>query len=329
MEEEKSVMKQKVKKQKFRFFLEEDDPQEKYYKGLQKEMSNLSVQWGQRKLLLVELFLLLNYYAEMFKEVKNVHLVYVGAGPGIHIPFITEIFKEITFHLYDTKFSFDPFPNTVLYRKFFDEEEALKWRDNCSIFLSDIRNPKFHKVDDTHMKEMEKFVAEDMNKQKEWVEIIRPKLFMLKFRLPYYFEELNIETIEYLDGKILKQPYAKRVSTETRLIGTEIKYREYNVKKYESQMFFHNKWIRTEYKFENPFSGIEPLWPPELLNDYDSVYEILVLEKLLRRLGKEVNETNIKKLSRMITFHLNQGKEMRKWRTLKRLRETPSEDVED
>jgi len=309
---------------KFEFFLKDDDPREKYRKDFEKEkeVKHLPAEWGQRKLLMTELFLLLNFYPKICEETGEKHLVYVGAGPGNHIPFITEVFKEITFHLYDLKFSFNPFPNTVFYRKFFDDQEAYKWTGKTCIFLSDIRNPEFKK-ESIYMETMERLVEEDMINQKRWVEIIRPKLFMLKFRLPYYFGEgITKETFDYLDGQILKQPYAKTSSTETRLIGTQndIKDKEYDIKKYEEQMFFHNRRIRVEYKFENPFTGFEPLWPSELLDDYDSVYEILVLKKLLERLGEEVNERNIKRASRMITIYLNQGKEVKKWNTITKKR---------
>lgn len=302
---------------KFEFFLKEEDPREKYQQGFEKEMKFLSAEWGQRKLLMTELFLLLNYYPKLK---SSSHLVYVGAGPGIHIPFIAKIFKEITFHLYDLKFSFVPFPNTVFYKKFFDDDEAYKWRGKQCIFLSDIRDPKF-KEEGRYEEQMEKYVAEDMRKQMGWVEIIRPSLFMLKFRLPYYLENSSDKTFKYLDGQILKQPYTKLSSTETRLIGTDVKYKTYDFSKYVQQMFYHNRRIRTEQKFENPFTGINPLWPPELLNDYDSVYEIFVLFKLLERLGEEVNAKNVKRASRVITYYLNQGREVRKWYTLKRKRE--------
>ena len=55
---------------------------------------------------------------------------------------------------------------------------------------------------------------EDMSDQQRWHDLIRPKVSMLKFRLPW----LPGDT-EYLVGKVYTQPYAKPRSTEMRLIA--------------------------------------------------------------------------------------------------------------
>jgi hypothetical protein len=289
------------------FFLEDDDPQESYYEGFYKGTNvTLSPYWGQRKLLMTELFLLLNY-------TNYDHLVYAGAAPGNHIPYLANIFPEITFHLFDPKdMSIPPWPNTIFYKELFTDEWAYRFRtvsDQC-IFVSDIRNTKYNREEDVET--MNNIVIEDMELQRKWVEIIRPRVFMLKFRLPFPAEILSEgtskkyqeRTVQYLDGKILKQPYIGPASSETRLIGTEIKYRDYSIVKYQDQMFYHNKNIRLGH-FSNPISGDEPLWPPELLNDYDSTFEIYVIMQLLDRLGKEITKANIIEISQDVTDSLN------------------------
>jgi ABC-type dipeptide/oligopeptide/nickel transport system ATPase component len=131
-----------------------------------------------------------------------------------------------------------------------------------------------------------------------------------------------------LDGKILKQPYVGPASSETRLIGTEIKYRDYDIVKYQDQMFYHNKNIRLGC-FSNPVSGEKPLWPPELLNDYDSTFEIYVIIQLLKRMRKKINSKNIAKISRDITMSLNEGLKIQEWKTLSSMRKATNKKYKE
>lgn len=341
-----SFAESKIKKVTFRDeYIKSKQKDSEYY---QPESNFNTVKWGQRKLLMTELYLLLYEYPKL--SIANPHLIYVGAAPGNHIPFLAKIFTEVTFHLYDkSEFEFEPLPNTIIYKEFFTDSHAYNWysiRDRC-IFVSDIRSPDFKK-EGKYTKEMENFIVRDMSLQKKWIEIIRPKIFMLKFRLPYWIpeskyrktktqkqlkntkdqkhkEELcriqdNEIICNYLEGKIIKQPYTSPFSAETRLIGQKISFRDYSLSSYESKMFYHNKYTRRDFRFSNPVSKNRVIWYPELLDDYDSTYEIMILKKLLEKINEPVNEINIKKLSRSITIHLNEGKPMKEWKTLHTLR---------
>ena len=59
-------------------------------------------------------------------------------------------------------------------------------------------------------------VMEDMELQKNWVITLKPKVSLLKFRIPLF-----CETYEYLKGELLLQPWAPESTFETRLIVPE------------------------------------------------------------------------------------------------------------
>ena len=54
--------------------------------------------WGQRKLLLTEIDFL-NYCLKYRDE--KIHILYAGAAHGTHLPFLLNLFPNLTFHLYD------------------------------------------------------------------------------------------------------------------------------------------------------------------------------------------------------------------------------------
>ena len=76
---------------------------------------------------------------------------------------------------------------------------------------------------------------------------------MVKFRPPFpedfIIKHIGKDYIEYFPGIIYKQPFSKITSVETRLVISKddinIKKR-YNLKEYESQMFYHNVVSRNE-----------------------------------------------------------------------------------
>ena len=80
--------------------------------------------WGQRKLLLMELEFLTNFS----KDGDTV--LYVGAGPGDHIPFLAgQLFPKLKFILYDAvPFGFDPelhdLSNVTIVNDLFRESDA-------------------------------------------------------------------------------------------------------------------------------------------------------------------------------------------------------------
>lgn len=218
------------------------------YDSSKKHPTNVHI--GQRKLLLSEIQLLTTWY----KEQKNHPIVlYVGAAPGSHLIVLSYMFPSAFFILYDgAKFDTQlaKYPNiyelhegkqgfvdTTMIRNI---KKRFQGRGNNSlIFISDIR------LDAKDDNAFESAVYKDMQNQQEWMEILRPKMSLLKFRMSYNMR--HGDKLVYTKGDIMYQIWPKPASGETRLlvrqadIGKKIPY---DFKEYEENMAFHNTYKR-------------------------------------------------------------------------------------
>jgi len=276
---------------------------------------NYNIHLGQRKLLLSEIQLLTRYYQE---NKSDPVIVYVGAAPGTHLILLSELFPKVSFILFDGA-KFDK--KLHEYPKIFEIHEGddgfvttdsinklkiiLKKKDLLTnlLFVCDIRLGKEDK------EEFEKGVLENMYAQQEWMEILKPKISFLKFRIPYNLK--HGEKFNYTTGEILYGIWPTPLSGETRLlvrredIGKKINY---DFEKYEQVMFFHNKYERSycfNYYNEIPSNIIN------LINSknnpycpcYDCLSELQILNKysiLMKR--------DLKIIINLIAYHMNYGK---------------------
>ena len=197
------------------------------------------------------------------------------------------------------------------------------------------------------MKIREQMAWKDLEAQIKWVKSLDPDESFLRFRLPYPIKGLP-EKYNYYEGDLYLQPWNVANSTECRLIPKKpynLGYL-YDAVRIEQQMFYHNVKVRTDLrKYRNPFIGTEeerisyipglfgdvstlnrstgsvrrkeenhPVDPPELLNDYDSTYEAIVLREYLTAFfpdkfnTKESIEKEVILSSRKITKSLGDSK---------------------
>jgi hypothetical protein len=182
------------------------------------QTTSYSMGWGQRKLLMMEIEFLCNFAS------PGDIILYVGAAPGIHIPYLaTTLFPFLNFILYDPGiFAFDPITenitNVKIFNTFFRDDDIKLYCTasnsnessdknsailNKLLFISDVRRLQYN----------EDIVKEDLYLQSEWCKQLRPKSSMLKFRLPY-----GNGYTSYLKGTILCQAYIGQKSTESRLV---------------------------------------------------------------------------------------------------------------
>lgn len=271
-----------------------------------------SVHWGQRKLLLSEVQFLTLFHNP--NEVINPVIVYAGAGPGIHIKFLVEMFPNFIYHLYDpVPFSknLDNVKNIFTYQRKFTDEDAYKWSNLDNIyFISDIRTADFTKMNET---QVEEFVSSDMTDQLRWYNIIKPISALLKFRLPWP-GLWPTEGYEYPAGYLFKQVWSPQSSTEGRLVPFNGETISWDIKAYEEMMFYHNVIVREQFKYVN-----EAKDEPQLIDDYDSTAEVFILKEYLNKYGI-VSSENIITLSQNITKNLNYGMPKQKWVTLNKTR---------
>lgn len=207
--------------------------------------TRLSVKLGQTKLALTEL----EFYTLKGKEVDIV--IYAGAAPGHHQRAIAPMFPNWKFILYDPR-DFAPelytTSNLELHQEFFTEDTARKlhkqYGSHSVLFLSDIRTDIDADI-----------VIENMEQQRQWCKILKPRWAMLKFRLEWE----PVVPVKYFVGDIYPQPYIGPTSEETRLITNCKKEKNYDRIDYRDKVYYFNKNVRPafhEYELPN-INGID------------------------------------------------------------------------
>jgi hypothetical protein len=242
---------------------------------------------GQRKLLMIEVeFLTRNVFGAKIPDDRQTIIIYAGAAPGDHIPFLAELFPQCQFILFDpAPYKFRPdTEQLVLHRTYFTtwvaQEFAKRHAKDDVLFISDIRSGN----DDMRFREFEQCVRKDLASQREWVEVIRPRAALLKFRLPF---DQGDKPFEYLDGTVLYQPWAPKLSAETRLevrrdttpTNDPFPTRQYFLPQYENAMFYHNivrrNW-RNYVDVTRPLTNESALRPDGLDGCYDCAREVMI-----------------------------------------------------
>jgi hypothetical protein len=274
-----------------------------------------SIHWGQMKLLMSEIAFF-NYFWNPEKQ-KKVCVVYAGGAPGYHIPLLEALYPAFEFFLYDpSKFEIEETSRIHLFQQLFTSEVAEIWKERVKIgdivfLISDIRRDVSDKVKHGNDLAVVKDVIEDMELQRNWYETIHPKRALLKFRLPYIVEGHENETkrkINYLYGYLMKQVVPPQTTTETRLIPVKNKYYDWDPKRYESQLFYHNVTIREKQQFKNPFSLKPTLYEDEIMNDFDSLGIAWIIQGYLIQHNSDPTPSNIVSVYNYFLDHLNKGK---------------------
>ncbi len=238
----------------------------------------MCIHLGQRKLLLTEVYFLTNY-GDLSKNV-----IYIGAAPGLHIEFLALLFPSHKFYLYDPRdFVVKKSNEILIFQKYFDLND-VKNMDNF-LLISDIRQEI--NVKSMSQDEICKIVMEDMKLQKKWVENIKPKASLLKFRIPLF-----CDTYEYLDGELLEQPWSPESTFETRLIvKEEITNKIYKTKDYLKLINRLKENRQTKlYNHGLPLKRV-----PGLDNCFDCNLEVNIWRQYLYKFD-EVTNTNISNL---------------------------------
>ena len=238
----------------------------------------MCVHLGQRKLLLTEVNFLTNHGD------LSTNIIYIGAAPGHHIPFLSELFPNHNFYLYDPRdFAIEETNNILIFQKYFELNDVQDL-DNF-ILISDIRQ-------EINLKSMSQdeichLVMEDMELQKNWVISLKPKVSLLKFRIPLF-----CDTFEYLNGDLLLQPWAPESTFETRLIVPENITNE--VYKTSDYLILINGL--KERRQTNVYNHGLPLKRvPGLDNCFDCNLEISIWKQYLHKFDENTN-TNISNL---------------------------------
>lgn len=284
------------------------------------EEDKLNFKWGQRKLLVHELFFLTMSIKSMQKHLiksppQQITCIYVGAAPGTHIVHLLELFLPIPivrFKLYDFR-EFDPKLKAMTQDprfqgrlqltsgSFFTDEMATQLKKDQSpgevfLYICDIRSTKYDSNAPDKQAENDRLVREDMARQLKWHLILQPYMSSLKFRLPFTYQPG--ETFSYVDGYLYHQCYTGSTSSETRLVTNTNKMVEYDIQQYEEVMFYHNRNKRprelnyyADQDFNDVFDG-----------SYDSSMEIYVWTYFMQNILGKTKITPLEVLSRGLRF---------------------------
>jgi len=216
--------------------------------------------YGQRKLLMSEVGFL-SRYGHLSNEV-----VYVGAAPGTHIPYLAHLFPGHTFTLYDTgHFHLFSHPKTKkrikTVSRYFTDADAQALRGKGVLFISDIRSG----VSDA---DASAAVGTDMQMQRGWVETIRPAATSLKFRLPWTEGET-----EYFDAPVQTQAWAPGATNETRQVFEGVPpTKSWNHVEYDRRLNYLNGGLR-QWAF---YKGSLPAGVPGVDHCFDCAREMAI-----------------------------------------------------
>ena len=244
--------------------------------------------WGQRKLLLTEIEFLTNY------TTNNKYLVvYAGAAPGAHINFLSKLFPQIDFHLFDTnEFSVIRTEAVKAESEKFSDKFAKKYGDSSNhiLFICNVHtfipnsNP-----DDSLMN--------DMRDQMEWYRLMKPRASLLNFRLPR-----TPGKTPYLKGELVIEPWASRRSTECRLIvDKDFKLTSYDQSEFENSLLRFQNEKRIKY-YEHNMDDSET---EGLDHCYDCRAEIFILQEYLTKIGNITDETELKKQTAKMSYDIS------------------------
>ena len=254
------------------------------------------VHWGQRKLLMSEIeFLLL-------ADEPNAVVVYAGAAPGIHVKVLLQMFSGMHFVLVDPgTFRVAPSDRVTLVRGVFSDDLAAKMRQTYAhaplLFISDVRKCDWGFDNDSAM---QRYIEADMVAQEKWHAIMRPKMSLLKFRLPY-----TPGATAYLEGDLRLPVWGPVTTTECRLIvERDAGRRIYDHTEHEQQMFFFNTMARSSL-YCHEVEGV-----PGLDHCYDCTAEVKILEKYLLAKQISVSSRDIASLSIQITQTLSSSRDL-------------------
>lgn len=258
-------------------------PREKYRpRELHDFVINNKCHWGQRKLLLTEIYFIMKY-----NSIDNI--IYIGAAAGYHIMILSKIFKNKIFYLYDSGNFYSKLTkreNIKIFSYYFTEKVAstLNKLGIKYLLISDIRSSNEDKYDKNSKYVFEENVYNDNVFQIKICNILKPVAASLKFRcvFPDIEESIvnNLKNIKYnidnndilnetneinktnknnkdyeykpgkslfCEGDIVFQNWSGISSTETRVITNKYdKITYYDNKKYEENLCYYNNNIRTK-----------------------------------------------------------------------------------
>jgi hypothetical protein len=232
---------------------------------------------------------------------KTYHILYAGSACGTHLLLLIKMFPHFKYTLIDPA-EFDTrlfkYHQVTIINAYFTSAMAKTFKQkhagNNLIFISDIRTEP-----------SEEAIMRNMSDQEGWVRILRPQHSLLKFRLPWLTKKTKNTLQSYLDGKVYKQIWQPKGSTETRLWvkhprkkKAQFPSKQYSCFEYEDKLFFHNMITRSQYfKYNDKY----PWYKLHMDHCFDCTVEKNIHKRYIKSKFNVLKLTNAYQLSKLLT----------------------------
>ena len=236
--------------------------------------------WGQRKLLLTEIEFLTKYGD------GHCMVIYAGAAPGLYINYLSSLFSDVDFVLYDTK-------NFIVRATEAIKIQAEEFSDRAATYHSKSKTRllficNIHTF--TGSGNFQRDIENDMINQLRWCEQMRPDASLLNFRIPN-----GREKIECLEGHWLIEPWSSRRGTECRLMVKKGAKRVMHKTKDFTDAIQHFQQVTRVMYHSHDMDAVQT---EGLDHCYDCQAEITILEGYLTKVKKI---TDVQRLKRDIS----------------------------
>ncbi|CAF1136750.1 unnamed protein product [Rotaria sordida] len=233
--------------------------------------------WGTRKLLLTDIEFLTNY-----ARTGKYLVIYIGAAPGIHINYLSDLFPDLDFVLIDTKKV--------------ETKKTPKIHIRSGEFIEDIvkEYSKSRKdlllICDVHtlgtQDDLDDNLVIDMLNQEEWHSSMKPIASLLTFHFPR-----TQNRIQNFKGDLILEPWASRRSNGCRLVVQKTaRLIDYDIKSLKLSMDYFQNVLRTTY-YEHDLRDSNT---DGLDHCYDCRSEIFILSRYLEKIQKIPSEQLLK-----------------------------------
>ena len=239
---------------------------------------NTTEHWGQRKLLLTEIEFLTNYGLD-----ESYLVIYVGAASCVYLEYLSSLFPDLYFRLYDTKripvrqtnrieIQSEPFSDQLARRYAVDKKKIL--------FICNVRT--FGETSNP-----DSLVMRDMQSQKTWCEVLQPQASLLNFRLI-----LSEQKTKYFQGDLVIEPWASKRTNECRLVVTKTSRSiNYDTQKFLNSLQYFHHVDRVQY-YDHDMDSVAT---EGLDHCYDCRAEIFILHEYLTKVKRYHSNTEIRK----------------------------------
>jgi len=269
------------------------------------------VHWGQMKLFLETLLLLIN---KVDVEDKEVHIIYAGSSSGDNILLLIKMFPNTIWYLIDPRPHNRFLHNNPQVKKiisdYFTDELAQQFHDDFKdrnyklLFISDIRDRNDNENENDFILD-NNIIADQLN-QTNWHKIIQPDYSYFKFRCPY---EIKNNMYTHYKGTIYVQPFAPPASTESRILfEKQLEECDYDIEEYQGKFLYFNRVLRPSYYTKSIIKNNE-----YFDHCYDCTYYSYLIKNYLKKFHK-FNPFDTEDITEIMIIIMNKIVKLSKYR---------------